>query len=263
MKFVQFIVACYIFLQVAFLPAQEPRLCSSNNCYSIIEMVGEGAFSKVFSVENLQGEKLALKTYVNKSQSFLQDCDPEREFLIGKTLDHPNIIKSLELFSTTSSDGSVSDYLILQFCNGKTLRSIEKNALLYQEAKHIIIQLLDALSYSLSQGKIYTDFHEENILITQNFDIMIVDLSSFYTTKEMTCSFFQNPYFNEQDTFAYYLETLTEFINRIIKKSNLERTRKLTLCAEFKKIGWNFKEDVEEGKEVFISDCFDQFLLLL
>ena len=127
----------------------------------------------------------------------------------------------------------------------------------------MIMQLLNALSYGLSQGKLHIDLHDENILITQNFDLMIVDLGSFYTTKEMMHCFFQNPNMSEQDTFAYYLETVTEFFNRIIKKSNLERTRKLTLCAEFKKIAWNFQEDLEEGKEVSIYDCFDQLLLLL
>ena len=262
MKFIQFIFGCYIFLHAAFLPAQESKLCSSNNCYSIIETLGEGAFGKVFSVENLQREKFALKTYTKKNDAYCPlECDPEREFLIGKTLDHPNIVKTLDFFSTTSSDDSLSHYLILQLIEGKILGSIKKGDLLYQQAKHMIMQLLSALSYSLSQGKLYTDLHEANILITQNFDPMIVDLASFYTTKEIMDTHFQG--LSEQDIFGYYLETYARFFNRIIKKSNLERTKKLTLCAEFKKIVWNFQEDVEEGKDVSIYDCFDEFFLLL
>lgn len=248
---------------MALLPAQESKICSSHDCYSIIEQIGVGAFSNVFSAENLQKEKFALKTFVNIHESCPHENDPEREFLIGTTLKSPNIVKPLDFFSTTSSDGSVSHYLVYPLIEGITLRSIKKGDLLHWQAKRILTQLFSALSYAVSQGKLYTDLHGENILITPNFDVMIIDLGSFYTVEEMLNFFFQNKSMTEKGAFIYYSEIATEFFIGIIKKSNLERTKKLDLCAEFKKIAWNFQEDIEEGKDVSIDDCFDRFLFLL
>ena len=263
MRFIHLIIGCFYFLRFCSLSAEESQIHSPDNSYSIIEKIGEGAFGKVFSVQNLQGERLALKSYLKTSENYPLECNPEREFLIGKTLDHPNIVKALDFFSATSEDGSLFQYVLLPLVEGKPLDWIEKGDLSYEKAKHLIVQIINALTYSISKGKIYTDLHGGNILVTKTFEVVIVDLGSFYTVDEMIHSFFQNPNGTEAVTFTYHLDLATTFFNTIIVKSNLEREKKLNLCAEFKKVAWNFKEDVEEGKEASCLDCFDQLLLLL
>jgi len=39
------------------------RICSETECYTVIERLGAGAFGVVYSVEDYQGQKFALKSY--------------------------------------------------------------------------------------------------------------------------------------------------------------------------------------------------------
>ena len=261
------------------------QICSLSNCYSIIEKIGTGAFSNVFMVTNAHGEKFALKMYRNTDVDNLPERNIEREFLIGQTLNHPNIIKSIDFFRVSSSENTLSEYLVLPFVEGQTLRSIEQGTLSSQQAIQMVTQLVDALRYAFLLGRFHLDLHFENVLITKKSDIILVDLGSFYNMEETTQYLSRNlettqsqsltqckerdkfplinPYMSEQEILSYYFNTVTDICNRFIKKSNLERTKKMNLCAEIKKIAWNFNEDIVEGKSVFIEHCFDELLFLL
>ncbi len=168
---------------------------SSNNSYTILKKLGEGAFGEVYSVESSDGQQFALKTYKLLSwEHYLMDS--EREFSIGQSLDHPNIIKSVDLFTSRFSPEFEVKNLILELVPGKILGRTKSSTLSVEVATENIIQLCKALKYAISLGLIYMDLHEGNIMIKEgSSDIMIIDIASFSTFDELRrCYKFFNMY---------------------------------------------------------------------
>lgn len=99
----------------------------------------------------------------------------EKEFNIGFSLDHPNIVKYLNKGS--DNDGM---YILAEYIDGITLRSlIEKNAHGISDKKlieKIVQQLLDALDYLHSNNILHLDLKPENILITfKGSNVKLID----------------------------------------------------------------------------------------
>lgn len=167
-------------------PPQE--ICSPTECYVVIKKLGEGAFGEVFAVKDSQGELYAIKTFKqHDSQTIFNDS--EREYLRGQTLQHPNIIKSYELFNSPSDPAK--KYLVLQFVNGETLFNTSKGSLQNDQAIGEAAQLCGALQYALSEGFIHFDLHGGNLMLNTESEVMVIDLASFLSLDEIVDSFLE------------------------------------------------------------------------
>lgn len=173
----------------AFLPAlPEPTsaevICSPEQNYKVIQALGSGAFGKVFEVENSQGLHFAIKSYHTgrASDSFIYN-DALREYQIGQMLDHPNIIRSIEIFNDAVEEDKF--YLVLELVHGKILGSQEKNTFTRQEGIDLSLQLVHALQYAAHQGVIHIDLHNANVMIRDDHIVKVVDLASFVSWQEM------------------------------------------------------------------------------
>src|SRR5688572_16751552 len=126
------------------------EISSSTNCYTVIEELGEGAFGKVYSVENSSGKRFALKSYkpfgteFSTSGWFNSLAEAKREFSIGQLLDHPNIIKSIEFFEEKQTH-----YLVLELVNGSELYKTPKKVFSEDEVRKSLKQFVNALRYVL------------------------------------------------------------------------------------------------------------------
>lgn len=273
---------------------------SPNECYTVIDKLGEGVFGEVYAVENSQGEKFAIKCYKIHEDSVLAKSrytDVEREYQRGRVLDHPNIIKSYDLFSD-----EVTNYLVLELVEGKTLHKTKRGDISRQESIEAAFNFCQAVDYALSLGYFHLDLHESNAMFSDDSDIKIIDLASFFTLNELwhrvaqktktdakekiderqeklQAFFLKNPLLfkqlkagaTETDTkskeaqvrniiSAYYFDLFSEFLQKIIEKSDFSRKERLALCLEIKEIAWNYSEDVKTMHDPQYASYFSDLM---
>lgn len=182
------LLSLVFFVNTTVLKSEEipSTFCSSTECYVVVEKLGEGAFGEVFSVKNSQNVTFALKSYKKDLEfvnTFLKDS--EREFLLGQQLDHPNIIKSVDLFVFESPIGGTTDNLVLELVEGKTFAGYQGIVFTPQQALNMALQLSGAVAYAESQGLIHMDLHGNNVMINDDYEIKIIDIASFFTGEEL------------------------------------------------------------------------------
>lgn len=193
MCMLKFLTVCFLLAGVSSY-AQEiesKQVCSPTECYTILKKLGEGAFGEVFEVENSKGMKFALKTIKDTGMNH-PFTNPTREFEVGQLLDHPNIIRSFDLFSFVNDKSEKTENLILQLVNGQILYSVGRGELSKSEAAHAAITLCNALQYAHSMGLIHIDLHFANLMLDEKLGIMIIDLASFIDPEKFSEMFLIN-----------------------------------------------------------------------
>lgn len=194
-NFLYSIILCLFFVLANDLNAQQQaqlsleletdKIYSKTECYTIIKQLGEGAFGTVFSVKNSKDEPFAIKSYKVMESDFGPLADAEREFSRGQLFNHPNIIKSFDLFSYNFPSNQIRNNLVLELVEGRTLYRTEKGVLSKHEAISAMINFCEALRYALSLNLMHLDLHEDNIMLDNDAKIMVIDLASFYSFDEL------------------------------------------------------------------------------
>ncbi len=127
--------------------------------------------------------------------------DTIKQINILKTLDHPNIIKIYEFYSTEKYI-----YIINELCTGGELfnRIVEVKYFSESTACFIMRQLLSAVAYCHEKGVIHRDLKPENILIENSedknkeyFNIKIIDFG--------TCEILKNKKLTEKIGTSFYI----------------------------------------------------------
>jgi TOMM system kinase/cyclase fusion protein len=137
--------------------------------YELRAALGEGGFGTVFAAQQAAtGQQVAIKVL-----RLPVDSTPEanerriarfqREMRLCAQLHHPNIVRLID--SGKADDGIV--YSIFEFAPGKNLAQVltEEGALNPHEARHLMMQLLDALACAHSQGVVHRDLKPANIMV--------------------------------------------------------------------------------------------------
>ncbi len=174
---------------------------TSTGTYTIIKKLGEGAFGKVFKVQNDQGQTFAIKAYKKHNLSSKRSRDStdnfyainvfldlDREFERGQILDHPNIIHSLEQFLYYTPENQEISCLVLEYVEGTTVGNVEKKYLPKASGILAASQLVEALNYALAFGYFHLDLHNQNAMLTKEGEIKVIDLASFFHIDELYSS---------------------------------------------------------------------------
>lgn len=271
-------------------------ISSPSTQYTIIQELGEGFFGKVFRVVDSSGKSFAMKWYKEIPQDFLDDNpflnaigDAEREYNLGQIFNHPNILKSVELFS---DDEMKNHFLVLDFIQGQTLFDTPRKSIALKQGLSASNQLVDALKYSDELGYIYMDMHGGNLMMTADNQLMIIDLAGFFSWKELsdlmqkkargvtTDQCIGQQYGPKRaailkrfleaipssvpgwviDHFStFYLDRATEAIVYIQSKTDSERDDKIERRVRIKKMAWEYSEDTMDGAETApLSEYFDK-----
>jgi serine/threonine protein kinase len=170
----------------------ESYIYTPSHTYKIIQLLGKGERAEVLLAKNENNQLVAIKKMFskeqlaqNKDKEYLEYLDhifdangssksARREFAIGMQLNHPHIIKPFELVNTAGSD-----YLIMEYVDGKTLDQIPTGAYSIQESLVMGLQLIDALKYGFAHHLIHRDLYSSNIMIDHQKQLKLIDLESF------------------------------------------------------------------------------------
>ncbi|MEM7475707.1 MAG: serine/threonine-protein kinase [Planctomycetota bacterium] len=140
--------------------------------YEIIEQLGSGAFSNVYSAKDANGSIVALKLQrMVSEESDRPETGGLRELGPLQRLSHPNIIE-LQGHGRTES-GEL--YLIMPRIS-ETLRSeLQAGPLSIDRAASVAQQITAALQYAHAQGVIHCDLSPSNVMIDAKGDVVLGD----------------------------------------------------------------------------------------
>ncbi len=157
------------------------------NRYKIIQLLGKGGDSTVYhaiDTANDQQLDVALKIIKVKDDAQSQSSQFERETTGLKKLDHPNIVKLLE---HGSFEGVF--FLTTEFIEGRSLGNIIKeSALIEESAVDLALEVAEALKYINQFGIVHRDIKPDNILISSEGEVKLVDFGLSREEHQQTVS---------------------------------------------------------------------------
>lgn len=130
--------------------------------YEIQEVLGEGGFSQVYKVKD-KHSKAIYAAKVVKHKMIHSDKRGvvlmKQEIEIMRHVDHPNIVKLLEVQEIHNAV-----ILIMEYVPGQELKRV-MNFLMWKDVMHIMKSLLSVTAYLESLGIIHRDLKPSNVMI--------------------------------------------------------------------------------------------------
>lgn len=153
--------------------------------YTFEKQLGEGHYGVVrLGMNKKTKEKVAIKSILKKKVKRIEIL--KREIDVMKELNHPNIIKLLDVY-----EDEAYLHLVMELCKGGELfeRIIKAGSLSELQAAQIMHQVLDALAYCHKKHIAHRDLKPENFLFTTDAPdapLKIIDfgLSNFFETEK-------------------------------------------------------------------------------
>jgi hypothetical protein len=129
--------------------------------FQVLEMLGRGGMASVFKARR-RTEVAALKRPLS---ALLDDQDLLERFLreaaIGRTLNHPNIVRILE-------QGYVGrvPYFTMELLGGETLQDLARRGPLSpRAAASVVVQIAEALDFAHGKGVVHRDLKPSNVMV--------------------------------------------------------------------------------------------------
>ena len=142
--------------------------------YEFGELLGKGSYGEVYqAVHKATNKNYAIKVYDRYQMSQAHRLkNINNEIRIVKKLDHPNLVKLFTVYKTVAKI-----YLIMELVRGVALSNyLKENVKIDEtECKKIFKQIVEGIDYLHSKLVCHRDIKLENIIITENGLIKIVD----------------------------------------------------------------------------------------
>src|SRR6185369_11348615 len=141
--------------------------------YRIDAVIAHTQMSTLYKATDLNsGRELAIKVPHPEMES-----DPvllerfKREEEIGRQLDHPGIVKTL------NDEERSRLYMVIEWVDGRLLRTIlnDEKILSIDRASTLAHRICDALDYMHKHGIVHRDLKPENIMVDENDQIKLID----------------------------------------------------------------------------------------
>lgn len=155
--------------------------------YRIDNLVARSGMASIFRGTDMRnGRQVAIKVPHPEVESDPALFDRfQREEEIGKTLDHPGVMKVF-----VDEDRS-QVYMVMEWVDGRPLRKIldEQRKLSPERAVRLTLRILDALEYIHSKGVAHRDLKPENIAVDDNDAIKLIDFGIAASSKSRRLTF--------------------------------------------------------------------------
>lgn len=146
------------------------------NLYAVVDKVGEGTYASVFLARNIKtGQKVAIKKIKIVSNKNGMDVTAIREVKFLKELQHPNVIKMVDVFSSGTRSPSLN--LVLEFLDTNLEALIKDKSLIFTQAdiKSWMAMLCRGLEYCHRNWVLHRDLKPNNLLISPDGELKIAD----------------------------------------------------------------------------------------
>ena len=145
-----------------------------DNRYKIIRSIGEGGMANVYlAYDTILEREVAVKILrgdLADDEKFVRRF--QREANAASSLKHPNIV---EMYDVGEDDGKY--FIVMEFINGKTLKSLikKRGALTLSEVIDIMLQLTSAVACAHDSYIIHRDIKPQNVMILEDGRVKITD----------------------------------------------------------------------------------------
>ena len=132
--------------------------------YKKKSFLGEGNFASVYLVQNRITESIRAMKTIKKSPNCTVEEEEEiiNEINILRAMDHPNILKIFEFYSSKESYNIITEYCP----GGELFNEITENGPFDEKySAYVMYQILSAINYCHNMHIIHRDLKPENILI--------------------------------------------------------------------------------------------------
>jgi serine/threonine protein kinase len=157
------------------MPLGTPGAVSSVGNYDIVAKIAEGGMGTVYKARHRPtGMIVAVKIVAPAAaRNPVLMTRFEREFQAAHVLDHPNIVRAIELHAA-----GPMPFLAMEFVEGESLgQKVERDGRMSEaDALPIIVQVCRGLHYAHKQGLIHRDIKPDNVLLTKDATAKITDL---------------------------------------------------------------------------------------
>jgi serine/threonine protein kinase len=150
------------------------------NAYRVIRKLGEGSTGRVWEViRERDQERIALKIPHAAFRGIgTVPASLKRELALAKLLDHPNIVRILDL-----QEGRDGEQVIeMEYVEGVTLAEhvfrSPNGVLSWEELAPIARQLVEALIHSHERGVVHRDIKPANVILTAGHLVKLADFGS-------------------------------------------------------------------------------------
>jgi len=175
----------------------ESSLNNVNDFYELGDLVGKGAYGEVREAfDRKTGEKRAVKimerTTDSKELEFLR-----REVNVMRSLMHPNIIRTFDIFDTNKTL-----YVVMEFIGGGDLFEVistRAEEFSEREAANVVKEILEGIKYLHDRNIAHRDIKPENILCVSDSFPLRIKLTDFgfanYKGSDQMLTFIGTPFY--------------------------------------------------------------------
>ena len=144
--------------------------------HKIVQLLGNGAGSTLWQIRNIStGKFYALKRVLKRERSDQRFIDQvETEYAISHKLDHPNLRKTYGLKRIRRWLAVNEVQLMMEYCSGETIQNARPQSI--PRVIEIFTEVTSVLEHMHSRGIIHADTKPNNIIITDDGSIKVIDL---------------------------------------------------------------------------------------